>query len=156
MSSVVSTFINPGVEDPGLQIHIVDVVGFDVGGIGQPLEVRQKILGDVGPDLVPRLQGGVLGSVHGETGAVPGKGSARLKDPGQDGMEHAVVGPRIDDGFPILVKLVVLRIGLITVNEVIVIHGASHRSGSGMDNVTQLPHLGVQSAVSEGRGADKL
>jgi hypothetical protein len=52
MIRITGTFINPGIEDSGFQVHIVDVGAIHVGGICQPLEVRQEVLGDVGPDLV--------------------------------------------------------------------------------------------------------
>jgi len=73
MIRITGTFINPGIEDSGFQIHIVDVGAIHVGGICQPLEVRQEVLGDVGPDLISSLKGPVLSSVHGKLGAISGQ-----------------------------------------------------------------------------------
>ena len=63
-------------------------------------------------------------------------------------MEHAVVGTGVDHGFPVLVESVEIRIGVVPVDEIIIIHRAAYWSGSGVDDISQPPSFGVHRAVS--------
>ncbi len=131
------------------------MVSIYVARICQPLEVGQKALGDVGPDFIARTQGIVLERVHGETGTVTRHRGARIECPGQDGMEHAVIGAGVDHGFPVFVESVESRIGIVLVDEIIVVHRAAYWGGSGVDDIAQPPNFGIHRAVSHICGAFK-
>jgi hypothetical protein len=104
MIGIAGAFIDSSVEDPRLQVQIVDVGAIQVSRICQPLEVGQEVLGDVGPDLISRLKGPVFRGIHGKLGTMACELLSRLENPGQEGVEHAVVGSSVDHSFPVLVK----------------------------------------------------
>ena len=115
----------------------------------------KETLGDIGPDFIARAQGPILERIHGETGTVACQRGALTEFPGQEGMEHAVVGAGVDHGFPFFVEPVEIRIGVVAVDEIIIIHRAAYWSGSGVDDISQPPNLGIQRTVSQGCGAAK-
>ena len=117
----------------------------------------KETLGDIGPDFIAwaEAEGSILERVHAETGTVTCHRGARTEFPSQEGMEHAVVGAGVDHGFPVFVEPVEIRIGVVAVDEIIIIHRAAYWSGSGVDDISQPPNLGIQRTVSQGCGAAK-